>query len=328
MDVGNFTDPSFLEDDRERNDSTAATVDEPSPTALTVFGVAILLAGVTGIIGNGLALQALYACKALRSPKHYLVLNLCVTNALLCVMYCSTTVWGSFTHTWTVGEIGRDVVGFSVSVMTVVMMTTQFAIAVQRVAVAFNPLTAAVNITRGKMLLTAATTWIYSVLLMLPPLLGWNRFIIDRTGVSVMFDYLSPDDLSRAYVIALLIFAFVLPLIGIVCCYSYVLVAVKRSRQSANVKSTERTCRRDRKTAVVALALSALFCLSWAPYAMVVLLSLCKITVPVMYVMIASAIAKCASTIDPMMFALSLPKVRQYYREKMGKHFSGLLCRK
>ncbi|CAH1258035.1 GPR21 [Branchiostoma lanceolatum] len=65
--------------------------------------------------------------------------------------------------------------GFSVSVMVIVLMTTQLAIAVQRFAVAIKPLTAAVSITRGRMLLSAAFTWLYSALLMLPPLLGFSH---------------------------------------------------------------------------------------------------------------------------------------------------------
>ncbi|CAH1245687.1 OPN4 [Branchiostoma lanceolatum] len=324
MDVRNISDRLFLGDNhREDNVSSAGLVDAPSATAQTVFGVVILLAGLTGILGNGLALQALYACKALRNPKHYLVVNLCLTNGLLCLVYCPVTVWASFAHTWTFGEFGCDLVGFSVSVMTIVLMTTQLAIAVQRLIVAFDPLTAASTITHGKMLMTAAFTWLYSILLMLPSLLGWNRFIIDETGISVMFDYLADDDLSRAYVIALLIIAFVLPLIGIVCCYSYIFVALRRSRRNAKVPTSELTCKRDTKTAIVSLGLSALFCVSWTPYAMVILLSLCNITVPVTYVMVAAAIAKCASSIDPMMFALSLPVVRKYYKERLGKYLCG-----
>ncbi|XP_066267284.1 melanopsin-like [Branchiostoma lanceolatum] len=324
MDVRNVSNRLFFGDNhREDNVSSAEVVDAPSASAQTVFGVVILLAGLTGTLGNGLALQALYACKALRNPKHYLVVNLCLTNGLLCVVYCPITVWASFAHTWTFGEFGRDLVGFSVSVMTLVLMTTQLAIAVQRLTVAFNPLAAATAITHGKMLTSVAATWLYSILLMLPPLLGWNRFIIDQTGVSVMFDYIAVDDLSRAYVFALLLCAFALPLLGIVCCYSYIFVAVRRSRQNAKVPASELTCKRDTKTAVVSLGLSALFCVSWAPYAMVVLLSLCNITVPVTYVMVAAAIAKCASSIDPMMFALSLPVVRQFYKERLGKYLSG-----
>nr|AWU78809.1 Amphiop6 [Branchiostoma lanceolatum] len=324
MDVrNNFRSNRLLLGDNHREDnvSSAGLVDEPSACAQTVFGVVILLAGLTGILGSGLALQALYRCKTLRNPKHYLTVNLCLTDGLLCVVYCPVTVWACFAHTWTFGEIGRNMFGFSVSVMTLVLMTTQLAIAVQRLTVAFDPLTAVSTITHGKMLMTAAFTWLYSILLMLPPLLGWNRFVIDETGVSVMFDYLADDDLSRAYVIAMLIIAFVLPLIGVVCCYCYIFVAVRRSRQNAKVPASELTCKRDTKTAIVALGLSALFCVSWTPYAMVILLSLCNIAVPVTHVMVAAAIAKCSSTIDPMMFALSLPAVRQFYKERLGKYF-------
>ncbi|XP_066275261.1 rhodopsin, GQ-coupled-like [Branchiostoma lanceolatum] len=310
MDVRNISRRSFFEDNREVNSSAAGiSVDGPSRTAQIVFGVVILLAGFTGVLGNGLALHALYACRALRNPKHYLVANLCIAGGLLCVVYCPVTVWASFAHTWPFGQLGCDMFGFSVSVMVIVLMTTQLAIAVQRFAVAIKPLTAAVSITRGRMLLSAAFTWLYSALLMLPPLLGWNRFIIDQSGVSVMFDYLALDGLSRAYVIVLVVFAFAVPLIGIVCCYMYIFFAVRRSRQDANV-----TCKREAKTALVALRYSALFCASWTPFAAVVLLTQCKVTVSINFGMVASAISKCSSTIHPMMFAWSLPVVRRYHK--------------
>lgn len=54
--------------------------------------------------------------------------------------------------------------------------------------------------------------WFYGILVMTPPLFGWNRFIPGSAGISCCPDWRSNDMISLAYNIVLVILGFFLPL--------------------------------------------------------------------------------------------------------------------
>lgn len=56
-------------------------------------------------------------------------------------------------------------------------------------------------------------TWLYGILLNLPPVIGWSRAVPSKAGFSCGPDWTSSDPSSIAYLIFLMVFGFFLPLV-------------------------------------------------------------------------------------------------------------------
>ena len=62
-------------------------------------------------------------------------------------------------------------------------------------------------------------TWIYALVLSVPPALGWNRFVPIPSRISCHPDWYSPNTVDKSYIIYLLMFGFFLPSVIIFCSY-------------------------------------------------------------------------------------------------------------
>lgn len=58
-----------------------------------------------------------------------------------------------------------------------------------------------------------AGSWFYGFLISLPPLLGWNRFVPGKAGLSCAPDWTATDSASVTYIVLLIIAGFFVPLI-------------------------------------------------------------------------------------------------------------------
>ena len=71
------------------------------------------------------------------------------------------------------------------------------------------------NISSCHMNLLIAATWLYGMLLNLPPVIGWNKAVPGKAGFSCAPDWTSSDPWAITYVIFLMGFGFFLPLLMI-----------------------------------------------------------------------------------------------------------------
>jgi r-opsin len=77
-----------------------------------------------------------------------------------------------------------------------------------------------------------ACAWIYGSVWILPPLFGWNRFILEGFGTSCTFDYVSKDIWDRTFILVLVTGGFVIPLMVILLSYGFILMKLsQRSRR-------------------------------------------------------------------------------------------------
>ena len=61
--------------------------------------------------------------------------------------------------------------------------------------------------------------WLYGGLCMLPPLLGWNRFVLSASRVSCCPDWAGKSAADTAYNLLLVMLGFFVPLIAMIICY-------------------------------------------------------------------------------------------------------------
>ena len=70
--------------------------------------------------------------------------------------------------------------------------------------------------------------WFYGSIWIIPPLFGWNRFILEGFGTSCTFDYISKDLWDQVFIFVLVIGGFVIPLLVIIICYTIILVKLSQ----------------------------------------------------------------------------------------------------
>nr|AXN75761.1 opsin [Sagartia elegans] len=108
--------------------------------------------------------------------------------------------------------------------------------------------------------------WLYGVLVMTPPLVGWSRFIPGSAGISCCPDWRSNDLSTLTYNITLMVFGFFLPLAVIFISYIKILRFMSRKiPTNNNVLQTSRRQSQIRVTRVIIASIVA-FVVSWSPY--------------------------------------------------------------
>ncbi|XP_035689402.1 rhodopsin, GQ-coupled-like [Branchiostoma floridae] len=290
---------------------TGCIVGEHFCTSQIVNATLILLFGVTGAVGNTLALYAFI--RALRKPKNYLVANLCLSQLLMCLAYSPVTAVSNYLHRWVGGYIGCQVVGFLTGTACMVSILSITAIARQRLGVVRAPLHSLTAFTHSTELKRLALIWLISIVSILPPLTGWNRFVVDPIQFSATMDYLSTDTPSKAYIIALMVFGFFIPLADICYCYSYILYTVVKLGRGKLIRKSTKKGVNEISIALGALMITSLFCVCWFPYMVVVILGMSEAYIPPELAMAASPLAKLSTTINSILFALSLPAFRRHF---------------
>ena len=68
--------------------------------------------------------------------------------------------------------------------------------------------------------LLIASTWLYGFIVMLPPLVGWNRFVPGQAGFSCAPEWTAPNVASKVYILVLIVIGFLTPLVIIAVYYT------------------------------------------------------------------------------------------------------------
>lgn len=119
-----------------------------------------------------------------------------------------------------------------------------------------------------------AACWSFGVILMLPPLLGWSRFVPGASGISCGPDWTDTSAAGRAYSLLLIILGFCGPIIAISGSYIKILRLIRRdiAIEDNRIKLRRRFWQM-KLVRLTAIAITA-FMLSWSPYSLASLISI------------------------------------------------------
>jgi len=165
----------------------------------------------------------------------------------------STCVWSGFVN----GAVGIASIA-NLTMMSLVMYSS------------FQSLNCTTKIPGTKMAAMIAFTWLYGILAMFPPLVGWNEFVPGASGISCCPNWVPETKAGVAYNALLVFVGFVLPLSVIIYCY-YRIYSFIRTQQPLSENVSIRNTRRKHQIKLVrmiAMAIAA-FVLSWSPYCFV-----------------------------------------------------------
>ena len=172
-----------------------------------------------GFVGNVLTIMILRHREHRKKNITPLMINLAVADIIIIVFgypvvvaanvssfgleISSTCVWSGFIN----GSVGIASIA-NLTMMSVVMYSS------------FKRLGNRRKIPKRKMAAMIAFTWLYGILAMIPPLLGWNEFVPGASGVSCCPNWVPETKAGVAYNAMLVFVGFIFPLSAVTFCYS------------------------------------------------------------------------------------------------------------
>ncbi|XP_077469120.1 melanopsin-A-like [Stigmatopora argus] len=317
------------------------TVDVPDHAHYTI-GSVILAIGITGMVGNFLVIYAFSRSRSLRTPANMFIINLAVTDFLMCVTQAPVFFTSSMHKRWIFGEKACELYAFCGALFGICSMMTLTVIAIDRYFVITRPLTSIGVLSRKRALSVLAAAWAYSLAWSLPPFFGWSAYVPEGLLTSCTWDYVTFTPSVRAYTMLLFTFVFLLPLVVIVSCYVFIFKAVRRTNKTVSkmsgsgvlahlssrdsVKKFQRL-QNEWKMAKIALIIILLYVVSWSPYSAVALTAFAgyaDMLTPYMN-SVPAVIAKASAIHNPIIYAITHPK----YRVALAKYIpclGTLLC--
>ncbi|XP_078419759.1 pinopsin-like isoform X1 [Cetorhinus maximus] len=237
-----------------------------SPTGHLVAAVCLGVIGLLGFSSNLLVLLLFYRYKVLRSPVNLLLVNISLSDLLVCTLGTPFSFAASTQGRWLIGDAGCVWYGFANSVFGTVSLISLAILSYDR----YITITGAVEADRtnySKAFAGISFSWIYSLIWTLPPLFGWSRYGPEGPGTTCSVNWHSKDAGNVSYIVCLFTFCLVIPFLVIVYCYGKILLIVK-------VRISNSTGRAKEHKVLLMVALMVIcFLLCWLPYGIVALVA-------------------------------------------------------
>ncbi|XP_046354419.1 rhodopsin-like [Haliotis rufescens] len=324
MGCGNFPDPLWRNISENVTDNTTtllSSVDSTPPWVYLVIGVCVAVMGVIGIIGNGTVICLFLRYRILRSAANTFVFSMACTDLLMCLVNFPIFSTANITGAWPLPPVSCQVTGFVASLAGYISINTLAAMAVDRCSVIKRTKPITGRSSRSSMVLTVVGIWLYSGVWAALPLVGWGRYV--RYGPTVCsFDFESKDTNNVSFIIGIYVFCFTLQFLIIVLCYSSIFATIYFHDRKLSKMKVILTNGRERRTvsrrmlelkvARLVLFIIFFFCLSWAPYAILALINMfgCPSLVTPIGVVLAGALAKTSTVMNPLIYAIYAPRFR------------------
>lgn len=182
------------------------------------YGIVMFLILTFGFVGNVLTLVVLYQREHRVRSVTPLMINLALADIFIVafgypiaihsnlrgrLLGSSRCVWSGFVN----GAVGIA------SIFTLTEMVVVSYFGVKQIS-ANNS-----RLSTQKVICLIGSSWLYGSLCMLPPLLGWNRFVLSSSKVSCCPDWAGKSVPDVTYNLLLVVFGFFLPLIVMMVCY-------------------------------------------------------------------------------------------------------------
>ncbi|XP_067345229.1 melanopsin-A-like isoform X1 [Channa argus] len=311
------------------------TVDVPDH-AHYIIGVVIMAVGITGILGNFLVVYAFCRSRSLRTPSNIFIINLAVTDFLMCLTQTPVFFITSMHKRWIFGNKGCELYAFCGALFGICSMMTLMVIAVDRYMVITRPLASLGVMSSRKALSMVAVAWVYSMGWSLPPFFGWSAYVPEGLMTSCSWDYMTFTPSVRSYTMLLFTFVFFIPLAIIIYCYCSIFRAIRHTTLAITKINCDRSkdsakrfhkMKSEWKMAKIALIIILLFVISWAPYSCAALTAFAgyaDMLTPYMN-SVPAVIAKASAIHNPIVYAITHPK----YRSALGRYvpyLGVLLC--
>lgn len=249
------------------------SIDQPAYTVLIVLYCILIVVGASG---NMLVIISVVRKPAMRTPRNMFILNLAISDFLLCTVTMPLTLMEILTKYFPLGnnEFVCKIIGTLQATSTFVSTISITAIALDRYQVIVYPTKVSLQIYGAVLILMLI--WIFAILLALP-LFIYKKLNHHDINLTDEIDGLNfcieswPDEHGRAfYSIFSLAFLYILPII--ILTVVYVRISYKlRCRFTAGFANSDESNRRQlrgrrlHRTNLLLSSIAVIFCISWMP---------------------------------------------------------------
>ncbi|CAB1315934.1 unnamed protein product [Coregonus sp. 'balchen'] len=315
VESGNF---NFSTEDSSRtnlsaNDSVRDTLvskeqSELSRTGHTVVAVFLGVIFLLGFLSNLFVLLVFARFQVLRTPINLILLNISVSDMLVCIFGTPFSFAASLYGRWLIGAHGCKWYGFANSLFGIVSLVSLAILSYERYSTILC-YTKADPSDYKKAWLAIAGAWLYSLVWTVPPFFGWGSYGPEGPGTMCSVQWHQRSSRNISYVTCLFIFCLLLPLLLMIFCYGKILFAI-HGVAKINQSSAQR-----RETHVLVMVVSMVSCylLCWMPYGVVALLATfgqVGLVSPTTSI-VPSILAKSSTFLNPIIYGLLN---NQFYR--------------
>ncbi|KAJ0002943.1 hypothetical protein NQD34_008092 [Periophthalmus magnuspinnatus] len=270
-----------------------------SQTGHNVVALCLGFILVVGFLSNFLVLLVFAKFRSLWTPINLILLNISLSDVLVCVFGTPFSFAASLYGRWLIGEVGCKWYGFANSLFGIVSLVSLAVLSYERYTTVLR--CALVDLSDFRQArLCVLGSWLYSLLWTLPPLLGWSSYGPEGSGTTCSVQWHQRSAASVSYVLCLFIFCLLLPLLLMVYSYGQILVAIKRVGK-INVLSAQR---REQHILFMVLSMVSCYMLCWMPYGVMALIATfgrSGIVSPVAS-MVPSILAKFSTVVNPVIY--------------------------
>ncbi|KAE8604671.1 hypothetical protein XENTR_v10014780 [Xenopus tropicalis] len=239
-----------------------------SPTGHLLVAVFLGVIGSLGFFNNLVVLILFCQYKVLRSPINMLLMNISLSDLMVCILGTPFSFAASTQGHWLIGEIGCIWYGFVNTLFGTVSLVSLAVLSYERYCTMLRSTEADLT-NYKKAWLGILVSWIYSLVWTLPPLFGWSKYGPEGPGTTCSVNWHSRDANNISYIVCLFIFCLALPFAVIVYCYGRLLFAIKQV--SGVSKSSSRA--REQRVLIMVIVMVVCFLLCWLPYGVMALVA-------------------------------------------------------
>uniref|UniRef100_A0A7M4F2K3 Pinopsin-like n=1 Tax=Crocodylus porosus TaxID=8502 RepID=A0A7M4F2K3_CROPO len=211
---------------------------------------------------NGLVIMVSVRYKKLRTPLHYIPVNLVVANLLVTLFGSTVSFSSNINGFFMLGKKLCEFEGFLVSLTGIVGLWSLAILAFERYIMICKP-TGDFRFQQKHALMGCAFTWIWSLLWRVPPILGWSSYIPEGLRTSCGPNWYAGGSNNNSYITALFVTCFVLPLSMIRFSYTNLLAMLSVAAQQKGSMTTQQA---EWKVTQMVIAMVLASLTSWLPY--------------------------------------------------------------
>ncbi|XP_015279523.1 PREDICTED: pinopsin-like [Gekko japonicus] len=263
------------------------------------LGVILLL----GCLNNLLVVLIFARFRAVRTPINLILLNISLSDLLVCVFGTPLSFAASVHGRWLLGRAACQWYGFVNAFLGIVSLVSLSILSYERYVIVLQRHTKANVSSYQKSWLCIATSWLYSLIWTLPPFFGWSSYGPEGPGIScsITWHLRTPSNIS--YVICLFVFCLLVPLLTMMYCYGRILQAIRLQVSRFHQTSIQK---REHHILFMVVAMVTCYFLCWMPYGIVSLIATFGkpgMISPAVSI-IPSILAKASLCVNPILYVL------------------------
>ncbi|XP_028284419.1 teleost multiple tissue opsin a [Parambassis ranga] len=279
-----------------------------TPTGNLLVAVCLGFIGTFGLLNNLLVMVLFCRYKMLRSPINLLLINISISDLLVCVLGTPFSFAASTQGRWLIGEVGCVWYGFANSLFGIVSLISLAVLSYERYSTMMGP-TEADSSNYRKISLGILLSWVYSLIWTVPPLFGWSHYGPEGPGTTCSVNWTTKTANNISYIICLFVFCLIVPFLVIVFCYGKLLCAI---RQVSGINASM-SRKREQRVLFMVVVMVICYLLCWLPYGIMALMATFGqpgLVTPEASI-IPSVLAKTSTVINPVIYVFMN---KQFYR--------------